>query len=71
MLIPTGFWSYTNSDNSSSQGKISKLRTSLCDELQQQIGREPKVSIFEIPPKLRRGANGKIEFVWRLRTLRS
>jgi hypothetical protein len=47
MLTPTGFWSYTSSDNTSSQGKISKLRTALSDELQQQIGRDPKVSIFE------------------------
>ncbi|TXN42911.1 toll/interleukin-1 receptor domain-containing protein, partial [Methylobacterium sp. WL7] len=54
MLIPTGFWSYTSSDENSSRGKLSLLRSLLSQELQQQIGRRPTVVIWQdvaaIPP---------------------
>ena len=54
MLIPTGFWSYSSSDDESSRGRLSQLRALLAAELQQQIGRAFKVNIFQdiaaIPP---------------------
>lgn len=54
MLKPTGFWSYTNSDDERSRGRLSQLRKLLADELQQKIGRVPEVRIFQdvaaIPP---------------------
>ena len=54
MLTPTGFWSYTTSDETSARGRLSQLRALLAAELQQQIGRTPKVNIFQdvaaIPP---------------------
>lgn len=54
MLIPTGFWSYSSSDDENSRGKLSQLRALLAAELQQQIGRTQKVNIFQdvaaIPP---------------------
>lgn len=54
MLTPTGFWSYTTSDETAARGKLSQLRALLTAELQQQVGREPKVNIFQdvaaIPP---------------------
>jgi TPR repeat protein len=54
MLIPTGFWSYSTSDDESSRGKLSQLRALLAGELQQHLGRAFKVNIFQdvaaIPP---------------------
>ena len=54
MLTPTGFWSYTTSDETSARGRLSQLRALLAAELQQQVGRTPKVNIFQdvaaIPP---------------------
>jgi len=54
MLTPTGFWSYTSSDDERSRGRLSQLRKLLADELQQKIGRVPEVQIFQdataIPP---------------------
>jgi hypothetical protein len=54
VLKPTGFWSYTTSDETSARGKLSQLRALLAAELQQQVGRAPKVNIFQdvaaIPP---------------------
>jgi TIR domain/WD domain, G-beta repeat len=54
MLKPTGFWSYTNSDDAHAHGRLSQLRALLADELQQHIGRSPEVHIFQdvatIPP---------------------
>jgi formylglycine-generating enzyme required for sulfatase activity len=54
MLTPTGFWSYTSSDDERSRGRLSQLRKLLADELQQKIGRLPEVQIFQdvaaIPP---------------------
>jgi len=54
MLAPTGFWSYTTSDDKNSRGKLSQLRALLAAELQQHIGRLPEVHIFQdvaaIPP---------------------
>src|SRR5580658_6802548 len=53
-LGPTGFWSYTSQDDSSSRGRLSRLRGLLADEIQQGIGRSPRVNIFQdvaaIPP---------------------
>lgn len=53
-LKPTGFWSYTSQDDSSSRGRLSQLRRLLADELQGWIGRSPQVHIFQdvaaIPP---------------------
>jgi TIR domain len=46
-LKPTGFWSYTSSDDAASKGRLSKLRGLLADELQLKIGRAPKVNIFQ------------------------
>ena len=54
MLKPTGFWSYSSSDDESSRGRLSQLRARLAAELQQQIGRNEKVNIFQdvaaLPP---------------------
>ena len=54
MLTPTGFWSYATSDDESSRGRLSQLRSLLASELQQQIGKARKVNIFQdvsaIPP---------------------
>jgi TPR repeat protein len=54
MLTPTGFWSYSSSDDESSRGRLSRLRALLAAELQQQIGRAFRVNIFQdvaaIPP---------------------
>jgi hypothetical protein len=54
MLSPIGFWSYSNSDDDHSRGRLSQLRALLASELQQKIGRHPKVNIFQdvaaIPP---------------------
>jgi sulfatase modifying factor 1 len=47
MLKPTGFWSYTSSDDTASRGRLSQLRRLLADELQLKIGRTPKVHIFQ------------------------
>src|SRR5271166_4993898 len=47
MLTPTGFWSYTSSDDERSRGRLSQLRKLLADELQQKIGRVPEVQIFQ------------------------
>src|SRR5580658_1061481 len=53
-LKPTGFWSYATSDDTHSGGRLSLLRTLLAGALQQQIGREPIVHLFQdvktIPP---------------------
>ncbi len=53
-LKPTGFWSYTSQDDSSSRGRLSQLRRVLADEVQQMVGRTPEVHIFQdvaaIPP---------------------
>lgn len=53
MLKPSGFWSYSLSDDESSRGQLSQLRERVAAELQLHIGRE-KVSIFQdsasIPP---------------------
>ena len=46
-LNPTGFWSYTSSDDTASHGRLSQLRRLLADELQLKIGRLPKVHIFQ------------------------
>jgi len=45
-LPPTGFWSYTRSDDHSSNGHLSDLHELLENALQLQIGQRPKVSIF-------------------------
>jgi formylglycine-generating enzyme required for sulfatase activity len=54
MLKPTGFWSYSSTDDESSQGRLSQLRELLRSQLQLRIGRNPKVHIFQdvaaIPP---------------------
>ena len=54
MLQPTGFWSYTSSDDKSSRGKLSQLRSLVAAELQQHIGRRREVHVFQdvasIPP---------------------
>jgi formylglycine-generating enzyme required for sulfatase activity len=53
-LKPTGFWSYATSDDTHSGGRLSQLRLGLAAALQQQIGREPIVHLFQdikaIPP---------------------
>jgi hypothetical protein len=46
-LRPTGFWSYTRDDDRISNGRLSRLRTLLTDELQGLLGRLPKVHIFQ------------------------
>ena len=46
-LKPTGFWSYSTSDDAHSGGRLSQLRLVLADALQQQIGREPRVQLFQ------------------------
>ncbi len=45
-LKPTGFWSYTSSDDSRSGGRLSQLRQSLANQLQLVVGR-PKVHIWQ------------------------
>lgn len=44
---PTGFWSYTSSDDTSSRGRLSQLRRLLADELQLKVGRTQQVHIFQ------------------------
>jgi len=46
-LSPTGFWSYTSSDATSSRGRLSQLRRLLADELQLRLGRAQMVHIFQ------------------------
>jgi formylglycine-generating enzyme required for sulfatase activity len=46
-LKPTGFWSYATSDDTHSGGRLSQLRLGLAAALQQQIGREPIVHLFQ------------------------
>jgi hypothetical protein len=46
-LPPTGFWSYTSSDNASAGGRLSVLRQMLADELQLLVGQKPKVRLFQ------------------------
>jgi len=46
-LSPTGFWSYTSSDDTSSRGRLSQLRRLLADELQLRLGRAQMVHIFQ------------------------
>ncbi len=52
-LPPIGFWSYTSTDDSASQGRLSGLRVLLAAQLQQSVGKT-KVRIFQdvaaIPP---------------------
>ena len=52
-LKPTGFWSYSSTDEAASNGRLSRLRQQIERELQLQVGR-PKVEIFHditsIPP---------------------
>src|ERR1700682_5908836 len=54
MLSPIGFWSYSNTDDDHSRGRLSQLRALLASEMQQKIGRKLKVNIFQdvaaIPP---------------------
>jgi len=54
MLSPIGFWSYSNTDDDHSRGRLSQLRALLASELQQKIGRKLRVNIFQdvaaIPP---------------------
>jgi hypothetical protein len=54
MLKPTGFWSYSSTDDEHSRGRLSQLRALLTTELQQKVGRNQKVNIFQdvaaIPP---------------------
>jgi tetratricopeptide (TPR) repeat protein len=47
MLKPTGFWSYSTTDDEHSRGRLSRLRALLAAELQQKIGRSQKVNIFQ------------------------
>jgi|GEM_PF-742347 formylglycine-generating enzyme required for sulfatase activity len=56
MLEPTGFWSYTSSDDLHSGGKLSRLRLLLAAEMQQQVGRVPPVRIFQDIEAIRPGA---------------
>ena len=53
-MKPTGFWSYSTSDEKNSRGRLSQLRALLASEMQSQIGKNEKVNIFQdgaaIPP---------------------
>ncbi len=53
---PTGFWSYTSSDDSASRGQLSQLRRLMADDLQRLIGREPRVHIFQDVAAIPKGA---------------
>ncbi len=46
-LNPTGFWSYTSSDDTASHGRLSQLRRLLAAELRLKVGGTPKVHIFQ------------------------
>ncbi len=47
-LKPTGFWSYTSSDDNAARGRLSQLRRLLADELQLKLGgRARTVHIFQ------------------------
>ena len=61
MLKPTGFWSYTGTDDTASRGRLSRLRLLLADELQAKIGREPRVQIFQDVAAIPYGANWEKE----------
>lgn len=56
-LPPIGFWSYTSSDEQSANGRLSRLRELLAQELQLKVGREPKVHIFQDVAAIPHGAN--------------
>jgi formylglycine-generating enzyme required for sulfatase activity len=45
-LEPTGFWSYSTTDDRSSGGRLSQLRVRLANALQLNVGRQP-VQIFQ------------------------
>jgi|HubBroStandDraft_1064217.scaffolds.fasta_scaffold00005_55 formylglycine-generating enzyme required for sulfatase activity len=47
MLKPIGFWSYTKSDDTSSAGKLSRLRDLVAAEMRQQLGPALQVEIFQ------------------------
>src|ERR1700736_4743378 len=57
MLQPTGFWSYTRSDDLAARGSLSQLRALLAQDLQLKIGRSHTVNIWQdvsaIPPGTR------------------
>lgn len=46
-LKPTGFWSYTTSDDTASGRRLSQLRLLLAQALQLRVGRNPQVRIFQ------------------------
>lgn len=56
-LKPTGFWSYASSDDTHSGGGLSQLRRLLADALQQQIGRDPRVHLFQDVQTIPSGAD--------------
>ena len=56
-LGPTGFWSYTSSDDLNSDGRLSQLRVLLTKELQTLIGQRPRVHIFQDVAAIPRGSD--------------
>jgi TIR domain len=56
MLKPIGFWSYSSTDDDHPRGRLSRLRALLASELQQKIGRNLKVKIFQDAAAIPAGA---------------
>ena len=52
-LKPTGFWSYSSADDAATDGRLSRIRQQLANQLQLRVGRQ-KVHLFQdvaaIPP---------------------
>jgi F-box protein 11 len=59
-LPPIGFWSYARQDDELSDGRLSRLRMLLVQELQQQYGREP-VRLFQDAQTIPHGSDWEEE----------
>jgi|GEM_PF-4706704 hypothetical protein len=55
MLKPMGFWSYSTADDRSSRGRLSRLRSLVAAEIEQQVGPKQNVYIFQDVDTIRAG----------------
>src|ERR1700722_18294805 len=60
-LAPTGFWSYTSSDDRNSNGRLSQLRVLVSNALQLEIGQRPEVHIWQDVAAIPHGAEWENE----------
>src|SRR5437868_12324058 len=59
-LPPVGFWSYARQDDELSDGRLTRLRVLLAQELQQQYGRE-RVQLFQDMNAIAHGSDWESE----------